>query len=121
MEEIDGEIMGRVANACWFTNLEHTKRKEKIYLDKTYNPIDYPKYDNYDAINVNRVEDIPKDYDGVMGVPITYLGKYNPNQFEIVGIMTGARGDVFTNGNDGRAKFYLNNKGVYARILIKIR
>ena len=85
-KEIDGEVMGRVANACWYTNLEHTKRKEKIYLDKTYNPTDYPKYDNYDAINVNRLEDIPKDYDGVMGVPITYLGKYNPNQFEIVDI-----------------------------------
>ena len=118
-KEIDGEVMGRVANACWYTNLEHTKRKEKIYLEKTYNPINYPKYDNYDAINVNRVEDIPKDYDGIMGVPITHLGKYNPNQFEIVGIMSGAKGKTFTNGNDGRAKFYLNGKGVYARILIR--
>lgn len=118
-KEIDGEIMGRVANACWYTNLEHTKRKEKIYLEKTYNPTDYPKYDNYDAINVNRIEDIPKDYDGIMGVPITYLGKYNPNQFEIVGIMSGAKGKTFTNGDDGRAKFYLNGKGVYARILIR--
>ena len=65
----------------------NTQSAKKRFTWKTYNPIDYPKYDNYDAINVNRLEDIPKDYDGVMGVPITYLGKYNPNQFEIVGIM----------------------------------
>ena len=76
--------MGRVAKACWFTNLEHSKRKEKIYLSKSYNPEDYPKYDNYDAIFVKKIKDIPKDYDGVMSVPETYLGKHNPTQFELV-------------------------------------
>ena len=116
---IDGEVMGRVANACWYTNIEHSKRKEELYLSKKYNEIDYPKYDNYDAIDVSRVENIPMDYDDVMGVPITFLGKYNPTQFEIVGIMSGAKGETFTNGNDGRAKFYVNGKGVYARILIR--
>jgi len=108
-KEIDGEVMGRVANACWYTNLEHTKRKEKIYLEKTYNPTDYPKYDNYDAINVNRIEDIPKDYDGIMGVPITYLGKYNPNQFEII---------KFRKGDDDK-DLSVNGKCPYFRILIR--
>lgn len=113
-KEIDGEVMGRVANACWYTNLEHTKRKEKIYLEKTYNPTDYPKYDNYDAINVNRIEDIPKDYDGVMGIPITYLGKYNPNQFEIIGL------DRYVEDNPRYGhRFHINGKETYARILIR--
>lgn len=71
--------------SIWFTNLETKKRYEDLILYKTYNSIDYPKYDNYDAINVDKVKDIPVDYDGVMGVPITFLDKYNPNQFEIVG------------------------------------
>ena len=68
---------------------------------------------------MSKVSDIPLDYEGVMGVPITFLDKYCPSQFEIVGIMSGAKGETFTNGNDGRAKFYVNDKGVYARVLIK--
>ena len=64
---------------------------------KTYNPDEYPKYDNYNAINVNKVADIPCDYDGVMGVPITFLDKYNPEQFEIVGC-TESEGKGFSNG-----------------------
>lgn len=83
--EIDGEKVMRVSTACWFTNLEHNKRKELIGLTKKYNPTDYPKYDNYDAIEVGCYKDIPKDYDGIMGVPITFLDKHNPNQFEILG------------------------------------
>ena len=63
--------------------------------------------------------EIPVDYDDVMGVPITFLDKYNPEQFEIVGLMSGAKGDGLTTGNDGRPKFYLNKKSVYARVLIK--
>ena len=74
-----------VKGISWFTNLEHSKRKECVGLTKKYNPTDYPKYDNYDAIEVGKVTDIPKDYDGVMGVPITFFDKYNPNQFEIIG------------------------------------
>jgi hypothetical protein len=73
-------------NACWFTNFEILKRNEKLILYKTYkgHENDYPKYDNYDAIEVSKVQDIPVDYDGVMGVPITFLDKYNPSQFDIV-------------------------------------
>ena len=71
----------------WFTNLDIEKRHEKLILWKKYTPEEYPKYDNYDAINVNKVADIPVDYDGVMGVPITFLDKYCPEQFEIVNAM----------------------------------
>ena len=117
--ELDGIIMGRVATACWFTNLEHKKRNEELILYKHYNPTEYPKYDNYDAIEVSKVAEIPMDYEGVCGVPISFLDKYCPNQFRILGIMSGAKGETFTNGNDNRAKFYLNGKGVYARILIQ--
>ena len=117
--ELDGIIMGRVATACWFTNLEHNKRNEELILYKHYNPTEYPKFENYNAIEVGKVAEIPMDYEGVMGVPISFLDKYCPNQFRILGIMSGAKGETFTNGNDNRAKFYLNGKGVYARILIQ--
>lgn len=80
----DGEVYAR-NSSIWFTNLPIKKRKEDLILTKTYNPIDYPKYDNYDAINVDKVKDIPKDYYGVMGVPVSFMDKYSPNQFEIVG------------------------------------
>lgn len=72
-------------NILWYTNLDIQKRHEDIDLYKTYSADEYPKYDNYDAINVDKVADIPCDYDGVMGVPITFLDKYNPEQFEIIG------------------------------------
>lgn len=88
-----GVVMGRLASACWFTNLDHVKRHEKLVLWKQYTPEDFPKYDNYDAINVDKVQNIPIDYDGVMGVPITFLDKYNPEQFEIV---------AFRKGDDGK-------------------
>ena len=117
---IDGEVMGRVASACWFTNISHARRNTELDLYKKYSAEEFPHYDNYDAIEVSKVADIPFDYnEGVMGVPITFLDKYCPSQFEIVGLMSGAKGDVLTNGTDGRAKFYVKNKGVYARILIK--
>jgi hypothetical protein len=73
-------------NVAWFTNLEHTKRHEKLILYKQYTPELYPTYDNYDAIEVSKTKEIPLDYDGAMGVPITFLEKYNPEQFEILGI-----------------------------------
>ena len=114
----NGEIK-KFGNICWFTNIPNNKRNQPLDLYRKYNPTDYPKYDNYDAINVDKVTDIPEDYDGVMGVPITFLDKYCPNQFEILALMAGAKCDCMVNGNDGRAKFYLNNKGIYARILIK--
>ncbi len=72
-------------NICWFTNLENDKKNERLPLFRLYNETDYPKYDNYDAINVDRVNDIPVDYTGPMGVPITFMNKHNPDQFEIIG------------------------------------
>ena len=71
--------------SIWYTNLVIKKRYENLILYRTYNSLDYPKYDNYNAINIDKVAYIPIDYDGVMGVPITFLDKYNPNQFEILG------------------------------------
>ena len=114
----DGRKLAQVNTACWFTNIEHSKRHLPLDLYKRYNPTEYPKYDNYDAID-SKTAEIPMDYDGVIGVPITFLDKYCPGQFEILGLMSGAKGENLTNGDDGRAKFYINNKGVYARILIR--
>lgn len=76
----------RVKGVRWFTNLDYKERHEDLILYKNYTPDSYPKYENYDAINVNRTEDIPCDYDGIMGVPITFMDKYNPDQFEIIGL-----------------------------------
>jgi hypothetical protein len=80
----DGSVK-KFGNICWFTNLETTKRQQPIDLCLTYTPEEYPKYDNYDAIEVSKVVNIPMDYDGVMGVPITFLDKHCPGQFEIIG------------------------------------
>jgi Adenine-specific methyltransferase EcoRI len=98
-------------NCLWLTNLDTFKRHEDIDITKTYygNEIEYPKFDNYDAINVNKTQDIPKDYEGVMGVPITFLHKYNPEQFELI---------KFRKGNDDR-DLSINGKCPYFRILIK--
>ena len=80
------EGMIRVSGVNWFTNLEIKKRHEDLILYKVYHPEEYPKYENYDAINVDKTSDIPMDYEGVMGVPITFMDKYNPDQFEILGL-----------------------------------
>lgn len=80
------EGMIRVSGVHWFTNLDISKRHEDLILYKNYNPEEYPKYENFDAINVNKTKDIPVDYNGYMGVPITFLDKYNPDQFEIIGL-----------------------------------
>ncbi len=96
---------------CWFTNLDTTKRHENLTLYKHYTPEEYPHYDNYDAINVDKVAEIPCDYDGAMGVPITFLDKYNPDQFEIV---------KFRKGDDDK-DLSINGKCPYFRILIKRR
>ncbi len=102
------------ARSFWFTNLEHKKRHEELILWKTYAPEEYPHYDNYNAVNVDKVANIPIDYDGVMGVPITFLDKYNPEQFEIIGL------DRYVEDNPNYGKrFTLNGKETYARILIK--
>lgn len=82
----NGKKIARVSTSCWFTNLEVEKHKEKITLYKKYDHKKYPKYENYNAINIDKYTDIPYDYEGYMGVPITFLDKYNPEQFEIIGL-----------------------------------
>lgn len=111
----DGTITKQVAGLTrWFTNLDISKRHEGVILYKNYTPEEYPTYDNYNAINVDKVTDIPVDYNGTMGVPITFLDKYNPEQFEIV---------KFRKGNDEKDLVYKNENGKtiqpYFRILIK--
>lgn len=98
-------------NCLWLTNLDTFKRHEDIPLEKEYlgNENEYPKYDNYDAINVNKTKDIPADYDGAIGVPITFLHKFNPDQFEII---------KFRKGDDDK-DLSINGKCPYFRILIK--
>lgn len=118
----DGKKMARVSTSCWFTNLPVSKHNEELILIKHYTPEDYPKYDNYDAINVNTYTDIPCDYDGTMGVPVTFLDKYNPKQFEI--IWTTDRGgdgylEEFKKPWDRYDAPVLNGKGLYTRILIR--
>lgn len=98
-------------NKCWFTNLDYKKRHENLILYKNYTSEEYPKYDNYDAIEVSKTANIPCDYDGVMGVPITFLDKYNPDQFEII---------KFRKGDDDK-DLSINGKYPYFRILIRRR
>lgn len=101
----------RQNNCLWLTNLDTSKRHEDIELTKKYygNEIEYPKYDNYNGINVNKTKNIPLDYEGYMGVPITFLHKFNPDQFEII---------KFRKGNDDK-DLSVNGKCPYFRILIK--
>ena len=105
----NGEIIAKFGSICWFTNLDIKKRHEEIILYKSYNEEEFPKYDNYDAIEVSKVCEIPKDYDGIMGVPITFLYRYNPSQFEIV---------KFRKGDDDK-DLCVNGKCPYFRILIR--
>jgi hypothetical protein len=90
----NGQKWRSLGNACWFTNLDISARHEDLILYKTYNPTDYPSYDNFDGIEVAKTSDIPADYDGVMGVPLTFLDKHNPEQFEVVGITRAWSGDA---------------------------
>ena len=103
--------MIRVSGVHWFTNLEIKKRHKELVLYSKYNDSEYPRYDNYDAINVNKTNEIPMDYDGVMGVPITFLDKYNPEQFEIIG------NEILLDIPKGRG--YINGKRMYSRIFIR--
>ena len=111
---VDGKVKGRLGNASWFTNLDHRKRHEDLILYKKYSPDEYPKYDNYDAINVNKTDHIPVDYAGEMGVPITFLDKHNPEQFEIIGIDR----PLITQLTGKQSRFRINGKEIYARIVI---
>lgn len=99
----------------WFTNLAVKKRHEDLILFRNYNPEKYSKYDNYDAINVDKTVDIPMDYAGVMGVPISFMDKYNPEQFEILGLDV----DLVKAISGKASRFYINGKSLYARVVIK--
>lgn len=130
----DGSIK-KFGNIGWFTNLDVAKRHEKLILWKHYTPEEYPNFDNYMGINVNKVSEIPCDYDGIIGVPITYLDKHNPDQFEILGIT--CRGyspeyriklydaETYNKANDlnGSGCILINGnpKMLYGRILIRIK
>src|SRR3989339_563842 len=121
----DGKKYIRVKGVRWFTNLDYEERHEDLILIKTYkgHESEYPKYDNYDAINIDVTKDIPADYKGAMGVPITFLDKYSPDQFEILGMSASAGyskeivGIPFLGKKDARP--LINGKNIYARIFIK--
>lgn len=114
----NGVKYGMVNNAIWFTNLTHTKRNTPLDLYKKYSNENYPKYDNYDAIEVSKVTKIPMDYDGVMGVPITFLDKYCPEQFEILGCSY-QYGDCGKHIEGTSWGVKVNGADVYKRIFIK--
>ena len=122
IDENTGKKYGNVPAISWFTNINTKKRHEDIILYKKYkgNKSDYPKYDNYNAINVDKVVDIPMDYSGVMGVPITFMNKYNPEQFEIIdGI---GRYSILKGPNTktkGKQLTEINGKPKYFRLIIK--
>ena len=116
----EGKI--RVSGVHWFTNLDTRKRHEDLILYKPYNENDYQTYDNYNAIEISKTKDIPADYKGVMGVPITFMDKYNPDQFEIIGA-TESEGKGFSNGlwneESKVAQALVKQERVYKRIFIK--
>lgn len=119
-----GRIFVKLGMVRWFTNLEHDFRiKSKLNLHEHYTPEKYPKYDNYNAINVNKVAEIPVDYDGVMGVPITFIDKYNPEQFEILGVTeTWDKSEKVQSIRipyKGSLNASVNDKQLYKRILIR--
>ena len=111
---VDGIKYRRMGNICWFTNLDLAKRHEELKTGKKFADREYPKYDSYDAIEVSRNVDIPMDYDGVMGVPITFLTKHNPEQFKLGGELHTGK------GNDYDFAFpKVNGTNKYVRILIQ--
>lgn len=117
-ETADGKRFIKVKGVRWFTNLDYKERHEDLVLYETYSPEKYPTYDNYAAINVNKTAEIPMDYNGIMGVPITFLDRYSPDQFEIIGITN--HGDMagipFKNGN---CFAEVGGKRMYVRIFIR--
>ena len=114
----NGKMLASFGNVCWFTNLDIKKRHEELILIKHYDKTNYPIYDNFDAINVDRVTDIPSDYAGIMGVPITFMDKYNPNQFEIIGMSHGDMGQklgVSANFSEEKCKEYAKMNKAFRR------
>ena len=111
----NGRKFIRVKGVRWFTNLDYSERHENLILYKRYTPEAFPRYDNYDAINVDKTSEIPCDYEGIMGVPITFLDKYNPEQFEILGIANSARWIGY------ECLTIIKKKNIYNRIIIRRR
>ncbi len=111
-----GQKWRSFGNMTWFTNIPLKKFEEELLLTCEYSPELYPKYDNYDAIEVSKTARIPVDYDGVMGVPITFLDKYNPKQFEILGKIDSGKIDEYNLGNP-----VIGGKNVYKRLAIRWR
>lgn len=126
----------RLGNINWFTNVEHGIRHKKMVLDTMANnlrfnkplrkrlakygdPNHYPKYDNYNAIEIPIVKGIPSDYEGMMGVPITFLDKYSPEQFEIIGTSGDLAEPMVINNHKHSGRFYINGQRLYDRIVIK--
>lgn len=121
---VDGRKMVRVSTSCWFTSLPVKKHNDNLILYKKYTPEEYPKFDNYNAINVNSYKEIPCDYEDLMAVPVTFLDKYNPEQFEIVDALNRySLLDIFNTNEDVRARHShtcnINGKSTYFRIVIK--
>ena len=106
----NGQKWRSLGNVCWFTNLNIQKRQEEMILYKQFSSDEYPMYDNYEAINVDKTSEIPSDYTGIMGVPITFIDKYNPDQFEIIGTSTISM---------PKGAPYINGKRIYERVLIR--
>lgn len=118
--EENGQKYRSLGNIIWLTNIDIPKRHEDIIVFKKYNPADYQKYDNYEAINVNKIVDIPADYDGIMGVPITLFHKHNPEQFEIIGLLAGnIKGLAGIPSKSGKDGPYIDGKLKFGRILVR--
>lgn len=115
---VDGVKYFSMGSIVWFTNLDHKRRHEMLPLYKKYTKKDFPNYDNYNAIDVSKVAEIPKDFSGVMGVPITFLGKYNADQFELIGSNRGI--DQDPSGVYGRSSL-LKGKETFKRLFIRNR
>ena len=118
--------MYETARTYWYTNLDIPKRYDEIVLYKNFSEDEYPYYDNFEAINVSKTKEIPKDYFGVMGVPPTFLEKFNPNQFELIGndisIKNGQLNYLIKKGWKGKIdRGYINGKRMYSRLFIKRR
>ena len=123
-QDQSGQKWMSLGTICWFTNLDVEKRHENLMMHKTHSPQEYPSYDNYDAINVDKVANIPINYDGVMGVPLTFLNRHNPDQFEILGndynVRQGLLPELVKAGWDGKTdRGYINGNRLYSRIFIQ--
>ena len=117
-----GGDIAKFGNVVWFTNLNHPKRNDEIVCYRRFNRADYPKYDFHNAVEVSKVKDIPTNYNGIMGVPITFLEKWNPKQFEILGLMnTGEKNPGIRYPNTPTGDPVIDGVKKYARILIRHR